>query len=160
MSIYRSTGKPRRLMVSCRGTSKITRDPRLCSICAIIRRRASSCSFFRRTGWSTETIKKIQKISEMLMLSPLPLLYVLWEPGVTGRILRCPRTVQSTTTHHGPGLVVWLTITRAWDVLREPVDVFSCVPGCMIVLNLSCCTHTKRGVVLRHHAAATPGSYP
>src|SRR5262245_59679781 len=82
----------------------MTRDPLVVSIWAIIRRRAISCIFFRRTGWSMERMKNPQKISEIPMFALLSrfdagdeLLYtrmasvlgggkapVVWPPGQGG----------------------------------------------------------------------------
>src|SRR5262245_4193281 len=58
-------GKPRKLIVSCRWTSRMTRLLRSHSILCISWTRALLSIFCRSQGCSMENIKKIQKISPM-----------------------------------------------------------------------------------------------
>src|SRR5437868_10870431 len=70
MSMYRMSGNPSRLMVSCRWTSRITRDLRCRSRRASRRWREASRSLCLITGCRAERTKKSQKICPRSM--PVP----------------------------------------------------------------------------------------
>src|ERR1700736_5966103 len=80
-------GKPRKLIVSCRWTRRVTRLPRFFSMRCMSRTRAVSSIFCRSQGCSMENTRKIQKISPMpfmgcVLLSPRPVFVGVKAPVV------------------------------------------------------------------------------
>src|ERR1700730_4297021 len=70
-SMYFMSGKPRRLIVSCRCTRAMTRLFRARSIRLSRRNRLASSIFWRMTGCNAESMKNSQRISPILIGPPM-----------------------------------------------------------------------------------------